>query len=78
MNSASASLPGLIAGMFRQADAATPAMPRRYQETGNRVQAVSATLRLVQLRVEAQDAIRRGADKAVVSTRFLQKTGQAL
>ena len=41
-------------------------------------QAVSATLRLVQLRVEAQDAIRRGADKAVVSTRFLQKTGQAL
>lgn len=51
---------------------------RRYQQTGNPVEAVSETLKLVDERIAAQKAISEGRDEKAVRARFTQLTGQAL
>jgi hypothetical protein len=51
---------------------------QRFQETGNPVEAVRKTLDLVQLRIEAHQAIAEGRDEKMVRERFTQLTGQAL
>jgi hypothetical protein len=51
---------------------------RRYQESGNPIEAVRKTLQLVGLRAAARDAMAKGADRHAVEARFTKMTGQAL
>jgi hypothetical protein len=51
---------------------------RRFQETGNPVEAVRQTIDLVQARIEARQAIAAGAPRASVEAEFTRQTGQRL
>jgi hypothetical protein len=51
---------------------------RRFQETGNPVEAVRQTVDLVSARIEARQAIAAGAPRAAVEADFTRQTGQRL